>query len=105
MTGAPLRTTWVRTMPARASAFCSASAPASVTGAIAPASVNGVMQTTWLRSANAMIPCSIGKSSRSGELEFTTVNTDGSSSSFASSIPREMRTISSTSRFRCRPSE
>ena len=43
MTGAPGLTAWVRTIPASASAFCSASAPASVTGAIAPASVNGVM--------------------------------------------------------------
>ena len=50
MTGAPGRTTWVRAIPARASAFCSTSAPASVTGAIAPASVNGVMQITWLRA-------------------------------------------------------
>ena len=36
MTGAPGLTAWVRTIPASASAFCSASAPASVTGAIAP---------------------------------------------------------------------
>jgi hypothetical protein len=105
MTGDPGRTTCVRTIPARASAFCSASAPASVTGAIAPANVNGVMHTTWLRSAKAMMPCSIGASSRSGELEFTTVNTDGCSSSWASSIPQAIRTISSTSRLRCRPSE
>ena len=32
------------TRPANASAFCSTSAPARVTGAIAPASVNGVTQ-------------------------------------------------------------
>jgi hypothetical protein len=76
-----------------------------VTGAIAPASVNGVMHTTWLRSANAMIPCSIGASRRNGEDEFTTVNTDGSSSSCSSLMPRAMRTISSTSTFRWRPSE
>ncbi len=48
-TGAPGRTTWVNTMPASASAFCWATAPASVTGAIAPDSVNGVITTTWLR--------------------------------------------------------
>ena len=83
MTGEPGRTTWVRTMPASASAFCSTSAPARVTGAIAPASVNGVMHTIWLRSAKAMTPCDIGVSRRSGELVLTTVNTDGSTSSVA----------------------
>ena len=103
MTGAPGRTTWVRTIPASASAFCSASAPASVTGAIAPDSVNGVMHTTWLRSANAIIPWSIGASRRSGELELTTVKTDGSSSSVSSDTPRAIRTISRASVLRCRP--
>ena len=103
MTGAPGRTTWVSTIPASASAFCSERAPASVTGAIAPASVNGVMHTIWPRRANSMIPWSIGASSRSGELELTTVNTDGSRSIVASSTPREMRTISRTSTLRCRP--
>ena len=105
MTGEPGRTTWVRTMPANASAFCSTSAPARVTGAMAPLNVNGVMHTIWLRSAKAMTPCDIGVSRRSGELVLTTVNTDGSTSSVAASTPRAMRTISSTSRLRCRPSE
>ena len=67
MTGAPGRTICVRTMPASASAFCSTSAPASVTGAIAPASVNGVITMTWLRAENSRIPWHIGTSSRSGE--------------------------------------
>jgi hypothetical protein len=80
MTGEPGLTAWVSTIPASASAFCSTRAPARVTGAIAPASVNGVMQTTWLCFANSMIPWSIGASRRSGELELTTVKTDGSRS-------------------------
>ena len=102
-TGAPGRTTWVSTTPASASAFCCASAPASVTGAIAPASVNGVITTTWLRAENSMMPCSIGVSRRSGELELITVKIDGSRSSVSSSIPRAIRVISRQSRLRCRP--
>ena len=43
-------------MPASASAFCWASAPARVIGAIAPASVNGVITTGWLREAISMMP-------------------------------------------------
>ena len=103
MTGAPGRTTWVIVIPARASAFCSTSAPASVTGAIAPASVNGVMQITWFRAEYSRIPWSIGVSSRSGDDELMTVKIDGSRSRVASSTPRTIRAISSASRFRCRP--
>ena len=80
MTGDPDRTTWVKVMPARASAFCCASAPASVTGAMAPARVNGVITMTWLRLENSMIPCSIGVSRRNGELELMTLKIDGSCS-------------------------
>ena len=43
---APGRTTWVSVIPASASAFCSTRAPASVTGAMAPASVKGVITMT-----------------------------------------------------------
>ncbi len=46
MTGAPRRTIWVKAMPHSASAFCCTRAPAIVTGAMAPASVNGVTTTT-----------------------------------------------------------
>ena len=63
------------------------------------------MTMTWLRAENSRIPCSIGVSSRSGELELMTVNTDGSRSSVASSMPRAIRTISIASMFRWRPSE
>ncbi len=90
-------------MPASASAFCWASAPARVIGAIAPASVNGVTTTAWLCWANSMMPWAIGMSSRSGEFVFTTVISDGSRSSVAWSMPRAMRTISMQSRLRCRP--
>ena len=90
-------------MPASASAFCWATAPASVTGAIAPDSVNGVITMTWLRDANSIIPCDIGVSRRSGDDELTTVNTDGSRSSVASSTCRAIRDISITSRLRWRP--
>ena len=43
--GAPGFTIWSSEMPASASAFCWASAPARVMGAIAPARVNGVTTT------------------------------------------------------------
>ena len=68
-------------MPASASAFCWASAPASVIGAIAPANVNGVMMMIWLRDENSIMPCNIGMSRRNGEDELMIENTDGSLSS------------------------
>ncbi len=61
-TGAPGRTSWVKAMPASASACCCTSAPATVTGAIAPASVNGVITTAWLRAEYCRMPSSIGSS-------------------------------------------
>jgi hypothetical protein len=39
-----------------------------VTGAIAPASVNGVTMSSWPLSAKSMIPSAIGMSSCRGEL-------------------------------------
>ena len=66
-TGAPGRTIWVKATPARASAFCRVTAPAIVTGAIAPASVKGVITTGWPISDNAITPCIIGISSCRGE--------------------------------------
>ena len=90
-------------MPASASAFCWATAPARVIGAIAPDSVNGVITITWLRADSSMIPCSIGVSSRSGDDELITVNSEGSRSSVSSSTCRAMRVISSTSQLRWRP--
>ena len=83
----------MKTIPASASAFCWATAPASVTGAIAPDSVNGVITIGWLRPDSSIMPCSIGASRRSGDDELMTVNTDGSRSSVSSSTPRAMRAI------------
>ena len=53
ITGTPGRTICVKAMIAKASAVCSTNAPASDTGAIAPASVNGVTTFTWPNSAKA----------------------------------------------------
>ena len=50
-------------MPASASACCWASAPASVTGDMAPASVKGVTITHWPCSAKVISPSAIGMSS------------------------------------------
>ena len=105
ITGAPLRTICVNAMPARASAFCCTSAPATVTGAMAPASVNGVTTTTWLADDISMMPCSIGPSYRSGEDALMMVKSDGSLSSWSRLIPRPIRTISRASRLRSLPSE
>ena len=68
ITGTPGRTIWVSTMPSIASACCCTSAPASVTGLMAPASVKGVITFTWPCSAMVMRPSPIGMSSCSGEL-------------------------------------
>ena len=51
MTGAPGRTIWQNAMPARASARVCVAAAATVTGAMAPARMNGVTRTIWLFSA------------------------------------------------------
>ena len=103
--GEPGLTSWVKAIPARASAFCCTTAPATVTGAIAPASVNGVTTTTWLRAEYCRIPSSIGVSRRSGELQFTTVKIDGCASRSSWVTPRTMRTISRQSWLRWAPSE
>ena len=87
-------------IPANASAFCCANAPASVIGAMAPAKVKGVMMTGWLCCANSIMPCDIGTSRRSGEFELMTVMSDGSRSRVAWSMPRAIRTISMQSMLR-----
>ena len=91
-------------MPASASAFCWTSAPATVIGAIAPASVNGVKITGWLWRAISITPSSIGPSYCSGELALTTVVIEGSRSSCSGLAWRAMRVISSESRMRTAPS-
>ena len=71
MQGAPGATIWIRAMPASASAFCCASAPAMVAGAMAPESVKGVSTIGWPCRAISIRPWSIGPSRRSGELVLT----------------------------------
>ncbi len=56
MTGAPGRTICARTTADRHSAFCCATAAASVTGLVAPAMMNGVMMFTCPASAYSMSP-------------------------------------------------
>ena len=51
MTGAPGRMSWTNVIPASASARVWAHTPAAVTGAIAPARMNGVRSVAWLASA------------------------------------------------------
>ena len=51
ITGAPLRHSWTKVMPASASARVWAATPALVDGAMAPARMNGVMIVAWLFSA------------------------------------------------------
>ena len=105
MKGLPGRTIWVNIRPTSASAFCCESAPASVIGAIAPASVNGVTQTAWLRLDISMMPWLIGTSRVSGELVLMIVTRLGSASIWASVALRAIRTISIASMLRWRPSE
>ena len=51
ITGAPGLTSCTKVMPASASASDCAAVPATVTGDIAPARINGVMIVAWLFSA------------------------------------------------------
>ena len=51
ITGAPGRTSWVKAAPASTSARIWVSVPATVTGLIAPARMNGVMIVAWLARA------------------------------------------------------
>ena len=56
-----------------ASAFCCASAPAIVTGLMAPASVNGVAMVTCPARASSTSLSPMGMSRRIGELALMTV--------------------------------
>ncbi len=92
-------------MPDSASAFCCTSAPAIVTGAIAPDRVNGVTTTAWPADAICMMPSIMGTSSFSGELVLMIVKTDGSSRSCSREMPRASLAISMPSTLRSLPSE
>ena len=50
-TGAPGRMSWVKAAPASTSASTCVSVPATVTGLMAPARMNGVMIVAWLLRA------------------------------------------------------
>ncbi len=57
--------------PDSASAICSDSPAASDTGAVAPASMNGVIATGWPAEAHAMMHSTISESHTSGLLGLT----------------------------------
>src|SRR5690348_13661282 len=67
-TGAPGRTSWTKAIPPIASASVWAQTPAAVTGAIAPARMNGVSSVAWFASAYARAAPSIVASQTSGLL-------------------------------------
>src|SRR6185295_1842626 len=67
MTGAPGRTIWQNAMPASASASVCVADAATVTGAIAPPRMNGVMSMIWFASAYALAEPSMLKSQDIGE--------------------------------------
>ena len=88
-----------------ASARLSATAPASVTGAMAPAKVKGVTITGWPRFASRIAPSSIGQSCFSGLTELMFVYMRGVASNSSWLSPPAIRTISITSSTRSGPSE
>ena len=51
ITGAPGRISWVKAMPLNASASVCANVPATETGDIAPARMNGAVMQAWLLRA------------------------------------------------------
>ncbi len=103
ITGVPGRTSCASTMPNSASAFCCASAAASVTGAIAPISVNGVITTGWPCSAIATRPSAIASSNRRGLLTEMIVITPGLSRHVLERDPRAIAIMSMPSRARPAP--
>ena len=103
MQATPGRTTCSSAMAASASAIDCTTAPAMVTGAMAPASVNGVTITGWPRRAKRMAPSSIGQSCFSGLDELMLVKRRGALSNSAWARPQAMRAISITSSTRSGP--
>ena len=92
-------------MAQSASAVCCATAPAIVTGAMAPDSVKGVTIVGWPRRARRIAPSSIGQSCFSGEDELMLVYMCGEASNSSCVRPAAMRTISIASSTRSLPSE
>ncbi len=85
-------------MPAIASASVWAHAAAVVTGAIAPASMNGVTRTPWLACAYTRAEPIIAASQTSGEFALTRLSITGCVSRKSSPMPlnaiRAMSTLS-----------
>jgi hypothetical protein len=69
-TGAPGFTSCTNVMPARASARVCAATPATVTGAIAPARMKGLIMVAWLDRAYASADPSMVASQAMGEEAF-----------------------------------
>ena len=103
--GTPGLTHWSSTMADSPSATNWVTAPTTVTGAMAPASVNGVTIVGCPRRARRMAPSSIGQSCFSGEDELMLVYMRGVASNASWESPPAMRTISITSSTRAVPSE
>ena len=95
----PGRTACAIATPESTSATCSDSPAATETGAVAPASRNGVIAIGWLASAQAHIASTMRKSQTSGLLGLTTPMIAGSAS-IAARPPREIATRSTPSRAR-----
>ena len=95
--GAPGRTAWTRATPERASATCWASPAAMLTGAVAPASRNGVTITGWPATAHSMSASAMRPSHTSGLLGLTTPMITGASS-IASRPPNAIAARSTASR-------
>ena len=84
-------------MAPSASAWLSVSAPAIVTGAIAPIRQNGVTMQGWPLSAKSIRPCAIGMSIWRGELVLMTVVHQASALNCSGVRPRAMRNIAKPS--------
>ena len=80
-TGAPGLVSWTSATPESASAICSARPPATETGAVAPASRNGVTSTGWRAVAHAVSASTISSSQTSGLFGLTMPRIAGSAAS------------------------
>ena len=103
--GQPGLTHWNSAIADSASATDSATAPAIVTGAMAPASVNGVTITACPRRIIRRQPSIIGWSCFSGEVELMLVYIRGVAWNSSSDSPAAIRTISIASSTRSFPRE
>ena len=88
--------------PESASATCSESPAATETGAVAPASRNGVIAIGWLASAQAHIASTMRKSQTSGLLGLTTPMIAGSASIAARPAARDRGEVDAVARARSR---